>query len=120
METFGKPADELVRQLSQGDWPEKMIVGGTEFTVHKLTPKFGWVRLEGVYHTRYPYPRTDQSVYVRGTLNSGSKRRATLRLGLDDWAMVYLNGQRWLCWIIPTSSIPLRFRSFSTKVPINF
>ncbi len=94
METFGKPADELVRQLSQGDWPEKMIVGGTEFTVHKLTPKFGWVRLEGVYHTRYPYPRTDQSVYVRGTLNSGSKRRATLRLGLDDWAMVYLNGQQ--------------------------
>jgi Protein of unknown function (DUF2961) len=94
METFKKPAEELVRQLSQGDWPEKVTVGATEFTVHKLTPKFGWVRLEGVYQTRYPYPRTDQSVYVRGTLTSVTKRRATLRLGLDDGAMVYLNGQQ--------------------------
>jgi hypothetical protein len=47
-----------------------------------------------VYQTRYPYPRTDQSVYVRGTLTSASKRRVTLRLGLDDWAIVYLNGRQ--------------------------
>lgn len=94
LEAFQKPADELVQQLSQGDWPEKITVGGKEFTAHKLSPKYGWVRLEGVYQTRYPYPRTDQSVYVRGTLTSASKRRVTLRLGLDDWAIVYLNGRR--------------------------
>ncbi len=82
LEAFKKPADEFVRQLSQGGWPDK------------LTPKYGWVRLEGVYQTRYPYPRMDQSVYVRGTLTSGSKRRAKLRLGLDNWAIVYLNGQQ--------------------------
>ncbi|MEN9735092.1 MAG: hypothetical protein RLZ45_3087, partial [Verrucomicrobiota bacterium] len=47
-----------------------------------------------VYQTRYPYPRTDLSVYVGGTLTSGLKRRATLRLGLDGWAVVYLNGRQ--------------------------
>jgi hypothetical protein len=47
-----------------------------------------------VYQVRYPYPRTERSVYVRGTLTSGSRRRATLRLGLDGWATVYLNGRR--------------------------
>ncbi|MSU33506.1 MAG: DUF2961 domain-containing protein [Pedosphaera sp.] len=94
IEAFKKPADDLVRQLSQANWPDKVTVGAKEFTVHNLTPKYGWVRLEGVYQTRYPYPRTDQSVYVRGTLTSGSKRRAKLRLGLDNWAIVYLNGQQ--------------------------
>ena len=94
LEAFKKPADEFVRQLSQGGWPDKLTVGTKDLTVHKLTPKYGWVRLEGVYQTRYPYPRMDQSVYVRGTLTSGSKRRAKLRLGLDNWAIVYLNGQQ--------------------------
>ena len=94
LEAFKKPNEELVRQLSQGDWPGKVALGGKDFTSHNLTPKFGWVRLEGVYQTRYPYPRTEQSVYVRATLTSGSKRRAKLRLGLDNWAIVYLNGQQ--------------------------
>ena len=44
-----------------------------------------------MYQVRYPYPRTERSVYLRGTLTSGSRRRATLRLGLDGWATVYLN-----------------------------
>ena len=94
MEVFQKPADDLVRQLSLGDWAESVTVGTKELTTHRLTPKFGWVRLEGVYQTRYPYPRTDHSCYVRGTLTSGSARSATLRLGLDNWAIVYLNGQQ--------------------------
>ena len=94
LEAFQKPADDLVRQLSQGDWPGKVTLGGKEFAIHNLTAKFGWVGLEGVYQTRYPYPRTDQSFYVRATVTSGSKRRAKLRLGLDNWAIVYLNGQQ--------------------------
>jgi len=94
MVAFKKPADDLVRQLSQANWPDPLFIGGKKFAVHNLTPRFGWVRLEGVYQTRYPYPRTDQSVYVRGALTSGSKRRAKLRLGLDNWAIVYLNGQQ--------------------------
>ena len=94
LKAFQEPEDDLVRQLSHGDWPGKVIVGAKEFTVHELRPRYGWVRLEGVYQIRYPYPRTDQSAYLRGTLNSTSRRRATLRLGLDNWAIVYLNGRR--------------------------
>lgn len=94
MEAFKKPADDLVRQLSQGNWPGKIIMGEKELTTHNLTTKFGWVRLEGVYQTRTAYPRLDAAVYVRGILSSASKRAATLRLGLDNWAIVYLNGQQ--------------------------
>ena len=94
LEAFKKPSDDLVRELSQGNWPGKVVLGGKEFTSHNLTAKFGWVRLEGVYQTRYPYPRTDQSVYIRATVTSSSKRRARLRLGLDNWAIIYLNGQQ--------------------------
>lgn len=83
-----------MRELSQGNWPGRVTLGGKEFTSHNLTAKFGWVRLEGVYQTRYPYPRTDQSVYIRATVTSSSKRRAKLRLGLDNWAIIYLNGQQ--------------------------
>ena len=93
LEAFRKPADDLVKQLSQGDWPDKVMLNGNDFMTHNLTPKFGWLRLEGVYQARYPYPLTDHSVYVRGIVSSTSKRAATLRLGLDNWAVVYLNGQ---------------------------
>ncbi len=94
LEAFKKPSDDLVRQLSKGNWAEKLTLAGKEFTSHDLAARYGWVRLEGVYQTRYPYPRSDQSLYVRGTLTSRSKRRAKLRLGLDNWAIVYLNGQQ--------------------------
>jgi hypothetical protein len=94
LEAFKKPADDLVRQLSRGDWPGKVTLGGKELTTHNLAAKFGWVRLEGVYQTRTAYPRLDASGYVRGIVSSTSKRPATLRLGLDNWAIVYLNGQQ--------------------------
>ena len=94
LESFRKPNPDFVRQLSQGNWPGKVTLGGKEFTSHNLLAKFGWVRLEGMYQTRYPYPRTDQSFYVHATVTSGSKRRVKLRLSLDNWAIVYLNGQQ--------------------------
>ena len=94
LEAFKKPADDLVRQLSQGDWPGKVTLAGQELTTHNLPAKFGWLRLEGVYQTRTAYPRLEASVYVRGIVSSATKRPATLRLGLDNWAVVYLNGQQ--------------------------
>jgi hypothetical protein len=94
LEAFKKPADDLVEQLSQGEWPQKLTLNGAEFTSQSLTEKFGWVRLEGVSQTRAAYPRLDASTYVRGIVGSPSKRPATLRLGLDNWAIIYLNGQQ--------------------------
>jgi hypothetical protein len=94
LEAFRKPADDLVRQLSQGDWPDKVTLGGEQLATHDLKTTFGWLRLEGLYQTRTAYPRLDASVYVRSTVSSTTNRSATLRLGLDNWAIVYLNGQQ--------------------------
>jgi hypothetical protein len=77
-----------------GDWPDKVAVAGKEFTSHKLAAKYGWVRLEGVYQTHPPYPRLDASAYIQGTVTAPVKRTATLRVGLDNWAIVYVNGQQ--------------------------
>ena len=109
---FQKPADDLVRQLSLGDWPGNIASGEQEYTTHHLAAKFGWVRLEGVYQTRTAYPRLDASVYIRGTVNSPSKRPAALRLGLDNWAIVYLNGQQ-----ISTLDHAEEFQT--AKIPVN-
>ena len=94
LDAFKKPADEIVRQLSQADLPGKVTLGGKEYAVHNLTSKFGWLRLEGLFQQRPPYPRTDQSIYVRASLPSDADRPATLRLGVDNWAIVYLNGSQ--------------------------
>ena len=71
-----------------------MTLGEEEYTVHNLDSKYGWLRLEGIYQQRQPYPRTDHSIYVRASLTSGANRQAKLRLGLDNWAIVYLNGEQ--------------------------
>ena len=91
-EAFKQHAQEIVQQLSRPDWPGKVTLAGKEYTVNDLDSKYGWLRLEGIYQRRQPYPRTDHSIYVRATLTSGANRRAKLRLGLDNWAVVYLNG----------------------------
>ena len=36
----------------------------------------------------------DASAYMQGTVTAPAKRTATLRVGLDNWAIVYLNGQQ--------------------------
>ncbi len=92
IDAFQQPADEIVRQLSQSELSEQIRIGATDYTVHKLSSKYGWLRLEHVFQQRPPYPPTDHSLYVRTTLHSDSDRQATLRLGLDNWAVVYLNG----------------------------
>jgi len=94
LEALKKPADEIVQRLSQADLPEKVTLGGKEYVVHSLAGKYGWLRLEGLFQRRPPYPLTDNSVYVRASLSSDTDRQATLRLGLDNWAIVFLNGVR--------------------------
>lgn len=93
-DAFKKPADEIVGQLSQAAWPEKVTLAGKEYAVHNLASKYGWLRLEGLHQQRPPYPLTDHSLYVRASLPSPARRRASLRLGLDNWAIVYLNGRQ--------------------------
>jgi hypothetical protein len=52
------------------------------------------VRLEHTVQHRTAYPPTDHSYYIRTDLHSESDRLAKLRLALDDWAIVWLNGEK--------------------------
>ena len=94
LEAFNKPADELVRQLSQTELSDRVRIGETDYAVHDLDSKYGWLRLEHIIQHRPAYPPTDHSYYARTTLNSDTDRRAILRLGLDNWAIIYLNGKQ--------------------------
>jgi len=91
---FKLPADDIVRQLSQTQLPEKVTLGTSEFVVCNLTSKYGWLRLDNTFQRRTPYPLTEHSVYVRAILHSDTERQAVLRLCLDDWAIIYLNGKQ--------------------------
>lgn len=93
-DVFKQPADDLVRQLSQPDLPAKISVGVKDYAVSEMDSTFGWLRLEHIVQHRPAYPLTDHSFYARTTLISDTERKATLRLGFDNWAIVYLNGKK--------------------------
>ncbi len=89
---FRRPPYEIVRQLSQPKLPEKVTVDGADYAVHQLDSRYGWLRLEHIVQHRPPYPLTEHSYFVRTTLYSDTDREVTLRLGLDNWAIAWLNG----------------------------
>lgn len=92
--SFKAPAEDLVNQLSRTGLGTKVKFDGKDHSVHDLESQFGWLRLEHIAQRRPAYPLTDQSFYTRTTLNSESERKATLLLGFDNWAIVYLNGKQ--------------------------
>lgn len=95
LDAFKQSSDEVVQKLSTSTLPEKIIIGTAEYTVRNLGSRYGWLRLGNVFHESRPaYPLTNHSVYVGTTLETETRRQATLRLCLDNWAIVYLNGRQ--------------------------
>ncbi len=94
LDAFKQPADEIVRQLSQPELPARVRLGAIDYKVHNLDTKLGWLRLEHIIQHRPAYPLTEHSYYARTTLRSDSDHSASLRLGCDNWATVFLNGQQ--------------------------
>ena len=93
-DAFRQPADDVVRQLSQPVLPASIKIGAADFPLRALKSEHGWLRLEHVSQHRPAYPPTDHSIYARATLSSATERRAMLRLAFDDWATVWLNGEK--------------------------
>ena len=93
-DAFRQPADDVVRQLSQPALPASITIGAADFPLRALKSEHGWLRLEHVSQHRPAYPPTDHSIYARATLSSATERRAMLRLAFDDWATVWLNGEK--------------------------
>ena len=93
-ESFQKQGGDIVQQLSQSTLPESISVGNSKFQIQSLTSDRGWLRLEHLIQHRPAYPPVDHSYYIRTTLQSTASRNVTLRLALDDWAVVWINGNK--------------------------
>lgn len=91
LEGFNKPADEILRQVSQPELSARVRIGEMDVSVHDLDSQYGWLRLEHIVQHRSAYPLTNHSYYARTTVSSDTDRQAILRLGLDNWAIIYLN-----------------------------
>ncbi len=91
---FLEGADEVARQLSQAGLPASIKINSKEYLAQKLKSEKSWLRLEQIKQHRPGYPPTEHSYYLRTTLHSDVVRNTTLRLALDDWAIVWLNGAK--------------------------
>ena len=94
-ETFKKP--EFVEQLPPGPWAEEVCHGDGSLPVSTLRSDHAWIDLQNLFfareHTATPVTVTDHSAYARASIESASDRKATLRLAVDDWCRVWLNGR---------------------------
>jgi len=95
-DTFQKR--EFVEDLPPGPWPETLADPEHNLPVVTLESEHGWIDLQNIFferhHTATPLTIVDHSAYARTILRSDSKKSATLRLAIDDWCLVWLNGQR--------------------------
>lgn len=80
---------EFVENTPPGSWPEVLKSGGRSVRVHSFESKYTWASLNRYYHQL-----ADHSVYARTAIDSGRNKAAVLRLALDDWAFVWLNGEK--------------------------
>ena len=90
--------DEFIDRLPTGAWPERLTHADVTLPVTTLSAERGWVDLQHVFferhHTATPLTILDHAAYLRTTIHSETNRDAVLRLAIDDWAIVWLNGQR--------------------------
>ena len=89
---------EFVEQLPAGVWPGQLVFEDQTLPVTVLTSDHAWINLQNVFfernHTATSRAMIDHSAYVRTTVNSDSKREASLRLAVDGWCLVWLNSEK--------------------------
>ncbi len=79
-----------------GAWPETVAAGDKNLPVFGLESDHAWVNFHRFFFTRSytPIALTEQAAYARGTVESSQPRKAFLHLACDDWATVWLNGEK--------------------------
>jgi len=82
--------EEFVERLPPGPWSKSLKSGEASYDVHDLSSEYGWLRLENTFFNTM----IDHSAYARTTLTSDNEREATLRITFDNWAIVWLNGEK--------------------------
>jgi len=94
---------EYIGNIPVDQWavePDRNYPAKDNFKIIETTLQsdHGWIDLQNVFfardHEQTPLTVLDRCAYARTTVVSDSDRRATLRLALDDWAIVWLNGKK--------------------------
>ena len=79
---------EFVEQLEPGPWPEGLKNDDKTFAVSTLRSNRGWIDLQELF-----YKVADQSAYARTNIESPEAGDAVLRISVDDWCTIWLNGE---------------------------
>ena len=86
-EGFNKP--EFVENIPAGQWGEVLKQGDRSVKVHSQESKYTWLSFNRPFHQL-----KRSAVYARTTIDSDAGGNAVLRIALDDWAIVWLNGEK--------------------------
>lgn len=85
---------EFVESLEPGDWPDKL----ENMDVSTVSTDRGWIDLHNMFfarqHPHTPHTLLDHSAYARTTVESDVAGTAVLKLTVDDWCIVWLNGEK--------------------------
>jgi hypothetical protein len=108
---------EFVETVPAGDWGEVVTLGGKSVKTHMLESQYTWLSLNRQFHQLI-----NQAVYARTTIESAKDGPAILRLTLDDWAMVWLNGEKVATRLhengLETVRIPIRLKPGKNELRI--
>ncbi len=93
--TFEKA--EFPEKLAPGQWPQELKHGDTTLSVATLKSDRGWIDLQNLFfareHTATPITVVDHSAYARTTIETDKVEEVGLRIAVDDWCRVWLNGE---------------------------
>ncbi len=92
-------ASKYVKGVPVSEWPGRdKGLGKPEGTIKS---SHGWIDLQNLFFDRtrdgsggMPFVQLGRCAYARTSIESNSARRATLRIAVDDWAVVWLNGKK--------------------------
>ena len=81
------------------EWPQRdKAFGEPKWT---LKSDHGWIDLQNLFFDRTkdgsggpPFVQLGRCAYARTNIESETARKAIIRLAVDDWAIVWLNGEK--------------------------
>jgi hypothetical protein len=117
---------EYVKGVPVGEWPGR-DQGFGEPNQWTLKSDRGWIDLQNLFFDRTkdgsggtPFVQLGRVAYARTNIESESERDATLRLAVDDWAVVWLNGEKVAALRhdkgLETASIPVKLKKGSNEL----
>lgn len=89
---------EQLDSLPKSPWPESWKANGQTIEVVNQRTHKGWLDLQHLFfekhHGATPLTLLGHHAYAQHEMKSKRQGEAILRLGLDDWAVVWWNGER--------------------------